>query len=318
MALLRQRFNGPSRERGQGLLEFALIFPLLILLIMAILEFGIYFMTYFTVQNAAREGAREASITPELQDDDERIIEFVEGLIPLAGPFVGFEDGITLNGIDDCQINNLVTVTVSGQYNFVALNVLGLNGINLNLPSTTHYELCDQYTGISATSTPGPSPTSAPSSTNTLAATLTPTRTPTPTITPTPSRTPTPTRTNTPQACAVVGFGLSYGNDDDVYWWLYNGGSQTERISRVTFDWVDHPPSNYYDFMELDGDLIHEGNDNDPPTSITGGWNGASWRREISPGSWKQLNIDFRHNHPSNGFSVEVEFESGCVVSSGG
>ena len=195
IAWFGDRVKGPSRERGQGLLEFALIFPLLILLIMAILEFGIYFMTYFTVQNAAREGAREASITPELQDDDERIIDFVEGLIPISGPFLGFEDGITLNGISDCQLNDQVTVTVSGQYDFVALNVLGLNGFVMTLPSTTHYELCDQYTGTSATSTPGPSPTPAPSSTNTPAASSTSG----PTATFTPSPTPN---------CGVIGGSL--------------------------------------------------------------------------------------------------------------
>lgn len=463
-ALFDPASNHSLRERGQGLLEFALIFPLLILLIMAILEFGIYFMTYFTIQNAVREGAREASITPELDDDDERIIEYIEGLLPLSGPFVGFEDGITLNGIDDCQVNNLVTVTVSGQYNFVALNVLGLNGITITMPSTTHYELCDQYTGTSATSTPGPSPTSAPSSTNTLVASLTPSRTPTPTITstpscpviggnlqydgddirwnltntsgstqriasvyfewiwypyfyqyydhmrfdgntihdgndsfpntdvsggwsgpgfyrdlggsqtkelnidfaythldygvtivvtfesgcvvssatppaptamptrtntplptstptrtPTPSRTPTPTLTPTPEACSVIGDFLSYGGgDDDAYWWLYNGGSSTERIVRVTFNWVDSPGSNYYDHMRLDGDQIHEGNDSNPPTSITGGWYGADWRRDISPGNWEQLNIDFRYSHVNYGLSIEVEFQSGCVVSTGG
>ncbi|MEZ4864542.1 MAG: TadE/TadG family type IV pilus assembly protein [Caldilineaceae bacterium] len=51
------------REDGQDLVEYALIFPLLILILLGILEFGILFFDYSTIANAAREGAR-AGILP--------------------------------------------------------------------------------------------------------------------------------------------------------------------------------------------------------------------------------------------------------------
>jgi Flp pilus assembly protein TadG len=45
-------------ERGAELIEFALVMPILMLLIAGIFDFGMMFRTYETVTNAAREGAR--------------------------------------------------------------------------------------------------------------------------------------------------------------------------------------------------------------------------------------------------------------------
>lgn len=50
------------QDHGQDLVEYALIFPLLMLLIFGIVEFGILFFKYNTIANAAREGARAGII----------------------------------------------------------------------------------------------------------------------------------------------------------------------------------------------------------------------------------------------------------------
>jgi Flp pilus assembly protein TadG len=50
-------FNG-KKQKGQALVEFAIILPIVILVLMAILEFGIMLNTYLKIENAAREGAR--------------------------------------------------------------------------------------------------------------------------------------------------------------------------------------------------------------------------------------------------------------------
>ena len=47
-------------ESGMAILETALVLPLLLLVIFAILELGITFAQFQVVQNAAREGARAA------------------------------------------------------------------------------------------------------------------------------------------------------------------------------------------------------------------------------------------------------------------
>ncbi|WP_409226786.1 TadE/TadG family type IV pilus assembly protein [Gudongella sp. SC589] len=45
-------------EQGQSLVEFALILPVLLLLLMGIIQSGIIYGGYVAVSNAAREGAR--------------------------------------------------------------------------------------------------------------------------------------------------------------------------------------------------------------------------------------------------------------------
>ena len=47
-------------ERGAELIEFALIFPLLLLVLVGIVDFGFLFQRYEVLTNATREGARMA------------------------------------------------------------------------------------------------------------------------------------------------------------------------------------------------------------------------------------------------------------------
>jgi hypothetical protein len=59
-----------SRERGSNLIEFAIIAPVLMLILLAILDFGRAIYAYSVVANAAREGARYGII----HRDDEAAI----------------------------------------------------------------------------------------------------------------------------------------------------------------------------------------------------------------------------------------------------
>ena len=56
-------------EHGQDLIEYALVLPLFLLLVFGIIEFGLVIMSYNTIANAAREGAR-AGILPPSDDCD--------------------------------------------------------------------------------------------------------------------------------------------------------------------------------------------------------------------------------------------------------
>lgn len=49
-------------EQGQALVEFALVLPLLIVLVMGILQFGIIYNRYITLTDAVRVGARNLSL----------------------------------------------------------------------------------------------------------------------------------------------------------------------------------------------------------------------------------------------------------------
>lgn len=54
---MRYRFIRLGRK-GQALVEMALITPIILLIIMGIIDFGIMFNNYSIISNAAREGAR--------------------------------------------------------------------------------------------------------------------------------------------------------------------------------------------------------------------------------------------------------------------
>jgi hypothetical protein len=63
-----------SHKSGQSLVEFAFVLPILLLLMVAIIDFGIVFYTQMAVSNAAWEGARAgATITDPAQGDNEII-----------------------------------------------------------------------------------------------------------------------------------------------------------------------------------------------------------------------------------------------------
>jgi Flp pilus assembly protein TadG len=51
-----------NRSQGQGLVEFALLLPVLLLLLFALFDFGRAIFAFNTVSNAAREGARIAIV----------------------------------------------------------------------------------------------------------------------------------------------------------------------------------------------------------------------------------------------------------------
>ena len=58
-----------NRHRGAVALEFALILPLLITIVLGCIDFGRYAYTYISVTNAAREGAGFACFHPPPQTD---------------------------------------------------------------------------------------------------------------------------------------------------------------------------------------------------------------------------------------------------------
>ena len=62
--LLRRRRS----SRGQALVEFALVLPVLLILTMLIIQYGIIFYTSLSLTNLSREGARFAATQPASSD----------------------------------------------------------------------------------------------------------------------------------------------------------------------------------------------------------------------------------------------------------
>ena len=62
-----------KNEKGQSLVEFVLVIPLLLIILMAIIEFGFMFNSYIVISNASREGARLASLGGSDVEVEERV-----------------------------------------------------------------------------------------------------------------------------------------------------------------------------------------------------------------------------------------------------
>jgi len=77
--------NEERAKRGQGLVEFAIMLPILLLLLIGLAELGFAMRNYLVVVNADREGCRFAA---RGRFSDERVIERVVS----AGGFVRIED----------------------------------------------------------------------------------------------------------------------------------------------------------------------------------------------------------------------------------
>ena len=69
-----RRKNG---EKGQALVEFTLLVPIFLLLLFAIIDFGMGFYSWITVTNGAREGARLGAVLATQQEIEDRVYQTV-------------------------------------------------------------------------------------------------------------------------------------------------------------------------------------------------------------------------------------------------
>ena len=72
-----------KNEEGQALVEFALVLPLLILILCGIVDFGWIYYNQITLNNAAREGARYAVIhyDPSTEWKDEAEFRMLDSMV---------------------------------------------------------------------------------------------------------------------------------------------------------------------------------------------------------------------------------------------
>jgi hypothetical protein len=114
-------------EKGAELIEFALVFPLLLLVMAGIMDFGLLFQRYQTVTNAAREGARIAVLPGYTQPDIQfRVTQYLaaEGLTATLDSFEYTEpEALDIGGA--CVTITGVTVGYPHQYLFIG-KIVGL------------------------------------------------------------------------------------------------------------------------------------------------------------------------------------------------
>lgn len=75
-----------ASEAGAGLAEFALVLPVLLMVLFGIAEIGIAITQAQAVEAAAREGGRLASLSSSTVSDVENRVDASLAVIPLDGP----------------------------------------------------------------------------------------------------------------------------------------------------------------------------------------------------------------------------------------
>jgi Flp pilus assembly protein TadG len=84
-----------SKPRGQSLIEFALLLPLLLVLIVSAIEFGRLFYTKIVITNAAREGAYYYATNPS-----EYTLTDLEDQAELAARAEAANSGVSVNEVE--------------------------------------------------------------------------------------------------------------------------------------------------------------------------------------------------------------------------
>ena len=122
----RQRREG---ERGQATVEFALILPILVIVLFGTIEFGHAFWTYQQVSAAASEGARRAAVS---RNSDSRDAD-IETAVTNASP--NLTGALTVNSASTWAPGQPVTVTITYQLDSIGMGLLSTLGFDGTLTS---------------------------------------------------------------------------------------------------------------------------------------------------------------------------------------
>ena len=124
-------------ESGQSAVEFALVVPLLLVVLLAIVEFGIAFSNYVTLTDAARVGARKA-ITIRLGDatpDDAK-----QAVVDAAGGLNHSDLQVTVTDPDWTTAGSQITVKATYPYS-IDIPLLGLSVVSGTLTAQAEERL---------------------------------------------------------------------------------------------------------------------------------------------------------------------------------
>jgi len=124
-------------ERGQTAVEFALVAPILIVLLLAIIQVGVAFHDYVTITDAARAGARKA-IVARLSGGD--LTAAQQAVRDSASGLNQATLGVSVTDPTWNQAGSLVTVTATYPYS-INIPLLGLTIVNGNLTAVAKEEL---------------------------------------------------------------------------------------------------------------------------------------------------------------------------------
>jgi Flp pilus assembly protein TadG len=165
-SLLPFRRTGRRRTRGQSLVEFALILPVLLVMLAAALDLGRVFYAHITLNNAAREGAFEAAANPESFDAGQPCNTTTNRVVCRV-QLEAKDSNVTIDAADidvDCSVTgcpeqsgSLVTVSVSGEFQLITpLLAVIFGGQTIPLSSTATAQVEYLPDAALITAPPGP------------------------------------------------------------------------------------------------------------------------------------------------------------------
>lgn len=127
--------NRHRHEKGQSMVEFALVLPILLIVLCGILDFGWLYYNQITLNNAAREGARYAVIHYDPTIDWKREAEsrMINDMVGVKSATAIVSDPI------EQQITASVTATPRILTAFTS-TILGKNTISLHASCTMRLE----------------------------------------------------------------------------------------------------------------------------------------------------------------------------------
>ena len=123
-------------ERGQSLLEFALVLPVFLVLVFGIIDFGLGLKAWISITNAAREGARVGAVRGTCDEIRQQVKD-------TSGGLVTSDDQIEITPEDcDGTSGDSVTVTVTYEYDLITPlgGMLSILGSGAGLPSSFELE----------------------------------------------------------------------------------------------------------------------------------------------------------------------------------
>jgi len=120
-----------ASERGQTIVEFALIAPIIFLLLFGIIDFGMMLDRRITLEHAVREGARFAAVTTDCSAIQQRTAERAGDIISQDEVTVSYHepDGTLITPPAAATAGNEARVSAPFEWEFPLLSRFGVNPI---------------------------------------------------------------------------------------------------------------------------------------------------------------------------------------------
>lgn len=113
-------------ERGAEFVEFALALPLLLLVVLGIMDFGLMFQQYLVITNAAREAARVAVLpTYTAADAQQRAQDYITASLITGGNTASVSSPSYGSQVVGSNCYGTVSITVTYPHNFMFLSGIG-------------------------------------------------------------------------------------------------------------------------------------------------------------------------------------------------